>query len=224
MRRFAAILAVGALFVAIWISGCTELDNGEDPDYFTPTPNLTINTPPPYSTPTPTPTGNTDGDIYTTEPGDRLEFSLGNRPSGTFFFEARGFVEERYPGDESWMKPVYFWIYNDNSGFDYNGSGFLFQVIQLMHAGYYCQGGKLHYRNHGQWLGEICYQFPFQNDQWYKIEIDWANNNISITIDGATLASGYTNSINGSITAGIGWPPTRREGIAGLQYRNYGFH
>jgi len=249
MRILTGQLEVGLATVVVTIllslTGCERLnevfEQGADDPTPTPTSYSSGTTPKPSSptpgdkpvrhvTPTPTfleqtATPTDDGGAeFVTEVGVNREFRLGDKTSGTFYFEARGFIDEYYPGDESWMKPVYFWIYNDHSGFDYDGSGFLFQVLQLMHAGYYCDGGKLHFRNHGVWLGEICYQHPWDDDRWYYVEITWANKYIHLYIDGAKVASGYTNSINGPITAGIGWPPARRHGVEGLEYRNIGYY
>jgi len=92
-----------------------------------------------------------------------------------------------------------------------------------MYQGYWCDGGKLHLRNHREWLGEDCYQFNFHEDRWYYFEINWADKQIHLSIDGVKLVTSYTNTISGPITAGIGWPPARREGIPGLEYRNYGY-
>ena len=114
-------------------------------------------------------------------------------------------------------------MYNDHSGFDYNGSGFLLQVLQLMHAGYYCQGGKMTGRNNGRWLEEVCYMNDWEHDRWYSFEFSWANGYISISIDGVLLATAHTETLAGPISAGIGWPPSRREGLEGLQYRNIHF-
>ncbi|OGL42375.1 MAG: hypothetical protein A2161_19005 [Candidatus Schekmanbacteria bacterium RBG_13_48_7] len=251
MERKSGII-VGLIIFLLILNGCDKLNDFLDPAEESPTPTPTsFNTSTPTRTPnpgikptatrffdliytstptgfrgeiiTPTPTNRDDGNIYTTRKGEYLEFPLGERTNGTFYFEAKGFVEEKFPGDESWMKPVYFWISNDDSGFDYDGQGFLFQVLQLLHDGYWCEGGKLHLRNHGVWLGEVCYQFRFEDDRWYGFEITWADRYIHLNIDGARLASTYTNVLAGPITACIGWPPSRREGIDGLQYRNYGF-
>jgi hypothetical protein len=200
------MLSILSIFLLVLIIGC---DDDDDDAVMPPTPTVS-----------PTPPA---GESYTCQKGKYKTYSFGNKPSGKFYFEAKGFVEEKYPGDESWMKPVFFWLFNDHSGFDYNGSGLLIQVFQLMHAGYYCQGGKMAGRNHGRWLEEVCWMTNWKHDRWYSFEFVWGNGYMTIFVDGKQRARMHTQSISGAVSAGIGWPPVRREGLAGLKYRNIGY-
>lgn len=193
----------------------TEVPEPGKPHRITP-----VSTDRPQSTPTPTPDNGHGADFVVSGAGDRMEFNLGAASSGTFHFEARGFDPNRYGGNTQQLKPVYFWLYNGL--YDYNCPGLLFEVRQLLYAGYWCTGGKIKGRNGGSWRGEECYSHTWESDPWFSFDITWGGGRIVLNIDGIFSQSMSIGTISGTVIAGIGWPPARREGIIGLEYRNIG--
>ncbi|OGL41563.1 MAG: hypothetical protein A2161_12220 [Candidatus Schekmanbacteria bacterium RBG_13_48_7] len=169
---------------------------------------------------TPTVRGGGGADLIVSEPGVRREINLGNVSAGTFHFEVRGFDPNRYGGDHDQLKPVYFWLYN--GVYDYECSGLLFEVRQLLYANYWCIGGKIKGRNGGSWRGELCYSVTWERDHWYSIDVTWGGGVIALYIDGYLKERMNIGNVNGTVIAGLGWPPARREGIIGLEYRNMG--